>query len=260
MADAPSHVLLTRPRPESEALASLLEPLGLQPVVLPAFEYRAAELAAAQPDESAALNGATEADLVVFTSPRAVQHGLPQVPAAALARAQVCAIGPSTARDLAAAGVRARVAPAGGYTSEALLDSLGAGPTPDPAHPPRAFIVAAPGGRGVLAEGLAALGWRVHMLWAYHAEPAELPSAELARLQQARKVLSVWTSGNTLKALSQRLPTAAWFRVCQGPWVVISERLERLARAYGPEQLERARGPDNSAIVAAVRALLGRAG
>ena len=80
---------------------------------------------------------------------------------------------------------------------------------------------------------------------------------EIARLRHAPHVLSIWTSGNTLKALSQRLPTAAWFRVCQGPWVVISERLERLARAYGPPRIERARGPDNAAIVAAVRALLG---
>ena len=159
--------------------------------------------------------------------------------------------------EYAAAGIRARIAPAGGYTSEALLDSLGAGPQPGPSDHPRAFIVAAPGGRSVLAEGLATLGWQVNMLWAYRAEPAPLPTDELAQLQQARKVLSVWTSGNTLKALSQRLPTAAWFRVCQGPWVVISERLERLARAYGPERIERARGPDNAAIVAAVRLLLG---
>ena len=101
------------------------------------------------------------------------------------------------------------------------------------------------------------LGWRVHMLWAYRAEPAPLAADEIARLRHAHHVLSVCTSGNTLKALSQRLPTAAWFRVCQGPWVVISERLERLARAYGPPQIARARAPDNAAIVAAVRALLG---
>lgn len=255
MAEAPSHVLLTRPRPESEALAALLEPLGPQPVILPAFEYQGQDIAAAQPGDVALLNRATEADLLVFTSPRAVQHGLPQVPSAVLARARVCAIGPSTARDLAAAGIRARVAPAGGYTSEALLDSLAT--DSNNASNADAFIVAAPGGRGKLAEGLAELGWQVHMLWVYRADPAPLPAAEVERLRHARKVLSVWTSGNTLKALSQRLPTAAWYRVCQGPWVVISERLERLARAYGPERIECARGPDNAAIVAAVRALLG---
>ena len=255
MDNAPSHVLLTRPLPESEALAGLLAPLGLEPVILPAFDYRGQTLAEAQPDDFDLLDRATEADLIIFTSPRAVAHGLPQLPPAALGRAQVCAIGPATARELARAGIRARVAPAGGYTSEALLESLA--PGPGPGSRARAFIVAAPGGREKLAHGLGGLGWRVHMLWAYRAEPASLPASELERLGHARLVLSVWTSGNTLKALSQRLPTAAWFRVCQGPWVVISERLERLARAYGPPRIERARGPDNVAIVAAVRALLG---
>jgi len=253
MPGACSHVLLTRPRPESEALAAQLAPLGLEPIILPAFDYSGRELPVDQPEEFALLGRATAADLIVFTSPRAVHFGLPQVPPAALGCAQACAIGPSTARELAAAGVRARVAPAGGYTSEALLDSLAAGP--GSAKPARAFIVAAPGGREKLAEGLGALGWRVHMLWAYRAEPAPLPASEVRRLKDARAVVSVWTSGNTLKALSQRLPTAAWFRVCQGPWIVISERLERLARAYGPSRIERAHGPDNAAIVAAVRGL-----
>jgi uroporphyrinogen-III synthase len=254
MTGAPSHVLLTRPRPESEALAALLAPLGLEAVILPAFVYRAQELSAAQPEEFVLLNKAGDADLIVFTSPRAVEHGLPQVPASVLGRAQVFAIGPSTARELARAGIRARVAPAGGYTSEALLDSLVAGP--GRAGTARAFIVAAPGGRETLAEGLGGLGWRVHMMWAYNAEPAPLPAAELGRLDSPTGVLSVWTSGNTLKALSQRLPTATWFRVCQGPWVVISERLERLARAYGPSRIVRAQGPDNAAIASAVRTLL----
>lgn len=255
MPQAPSHVLLTRPRPESESLAALLAPLGLEPVVLPPFDYRGLELSAAQPAELASLNRATAADLIVFTSPRAVEHGLPQLPAAALGRARVCAIGPSTARELAGAGVRARSAPDGGYTSEALLASLAA--APGSTERARAYIVAAPGGREKLADGLGELGWRVHMLWAYRAEPAPLPGRELKRLENARSVVSVWTSGNALRALSQRLPTAAWFRVCQGPWVVISERLERLARAYGPQRIERSRGPDNAAIVAAIRTMLG---
>jgi hypothetical protein len=37
--------------------------------------------------------------------------------------------------------------------------------------------------------------------------------------------------------------------------VVISERLQRLARAYGPSQIHLAGGPGNGAILAAIRAL-----
>jgi uroporphyrinogen-III synthase len=255
MAKPFSHVLLTRPRPESEELAALLRPLGPEPVILPAFDFAGIDIATEQPDVLLRMRQATAADLVVFTSPRAVEYGLPQMAGGALGRARVHAIGPSTARALAAAGVRAGVAPAGGYTSEALLDSLAAGPAAGAAAP-RAFIVAAPGGREALAEGLGALGWKVDMLWVYRNEPATLSPDALGRLAAAGNVLSVWTSGNTMEALSRRLPTPAWFRVCQGHWVVISGRLERLARAYGPAGIHRAGGPDNAAIVAAVRALL----
>ena len=83
MRERPGHVLLTRPRPESEALAALLDPLGLEPVILPAFDYLGQELPVSQPEDFASLSQATEADLIVFTSPRAVQFGLPQLPAPA---------------------------------------------------------------------------------------------------------------------------------------------------------------------------------
>lgn len=253
MAAPLTHALLTRPRPESEELAGLLAPFGLEAVILPAFEFERSDIAAAQPDEFARLGEAGTGDLVVFTSTRAVRHGLAQLPADALRRARLFAIGPATAKALAAAGFRAEAAADGGYTSEALLERFAAGLGPVTAG--RAFIVAAPGGRDALAEGLGARGWDVARLWAYRAQPAPLERATVERLAAAGGVLSVWTSGNTMQALSQRLPPAAWFRVCQGPWLVISERLERLARAYGPPRIVRAAGPDNASIVAAVRAL-----
>jgi len=259
MAARVSHVLLTRPRPESEELAARLAPLGLAPVILPAFEFQAVDLAAEQPADFELLRQADARDLVIFTSPRAVEFGVAQAPPEALARARVHAIGPSTASALARVGVRACTAPAGGYTSEALLQSLAAGAAPA-GGVARAFIVAAPGGREAMAEGLGELGWRVRMLWVYRSRPAPLARDQLERLGEAAGVLSIWTSGNTMKALSQRLPPAAWFRVCQGPWLVISDRLERLARAYGPPAVHRAGGPDNAAIVASVRALLAGSG
>jgi hypothetical protein len=56
-----------------------------------------------------------------------------------------------------------------------------------------------------------------------------------------------------MKALSHRLSPAAWFRVCQGEWLVISDRLERLARAFGPAGIHLAQGPGNAAIASAIR-------
>lgn len=249
-----SHALITRPQPQGDELAALLAPLGIECVAQPAFEYLPVDASAGQPDVCAALRSAGPGDLVLFTSPRAVAHGLPQIPSNCLGRARVGAIGPATAQALQAAGVRVSLRAAQGYTSEALLETLAEESAP--AAGSAAFIIAAPGGRTALAESLEVQGRTVHTLMVYRAEPATIDRAALGRLELAEGILSVWTSANAMNALSQRLPPATWFRVCQGDWLVISDRLRRLARAYGPPRIHLAGGPGNDAIVTAVRSLL----
>jgi uroporphyrinogen-III synthase len=250
-----SHVFLTRPQAQSEELAQLLKPLGLEPVVQPAFEYVAQDARTEQAEEYSTLLAAGPGDLLLFTSPRAVMHGLKQFPAEALNRLTVCAIGPATATALAQAGIRVGIHPGRGYTSEDLLETL-SGMKPAANAMARAFILAAPGGREKLAQGLSELGWQTRTIMVYRAQPAPLNKSELDKLTQAKNLLSVWTSANVMKALSQRLPPAAWFRICQGEWLVISGRLQRLARAYGPARIHLAAGPGNAAIVTTVRSLV----
>jgi uroporphyrinogen-III synthase len=251
-----SHVFITRPQREAEELAAMLTPLGLQSVVQPAFDYVALEARTEDPETYAELEAATAGDLVVFTSPRAVTHGLAQMPRDLLLQLRVAAIGPATASALAAAGFRVDVAARDGFTSEALLEALAKEMDSTPGRPGRAFVLAAPGGRQALLEGLQAQGWTAKMLLVYRSEPVALDRAALAALDEAAGVLSIWTSGNAMNALSQRLPPAAWFRLCQGEWLVISERLKRLARAYGPSRIHLASGPGNGAILSAIRNLL----
>lgn len=248
-----SHVFLTRPEPQSLELAAMLEATGLETVVQAAFSYSPLDATTEQPDDVTALARASHNDLLLFTSPRAVSLGLPQLPAGALSSIRVAAIGPATAKALASAGVRVDVKPSGGYTSEDLLEVLAS----ESAAPRRAkaFIMAAPGGRTRLADGLRKQGRDVRMLMVYRSKPATLDRQALARLDEASGILSVWTSGNTMRALSQRLPPNSWFRICQGEWLVISDRLERLARAYGPARIHRTSGPGNDAILTAVRNL-----
>jgi len=245
-----SHVFISRPRQEAEELAAMLAPLGLRAVVQPAFEYLPLDLRATDPAGFTRLEAAAPGGLVVFTSPRAVEHGLAQIPRTLLRRLRVAAIGPASGAALAAAGIPVAVSAGEGYTSEALLATLAT------ESPGQAFIVAAPGGREALQEGLSAAGWRVGTLMVYRAEPAPLDAVALAELETAAGVLSVWTSGNAMQVLSQRLPPAAWSRVCRGEWVVISERLRRLAGAYGPGRIHLAGGPGNDALLAAIRSLL----
>jgi uroporphyrinogen-III synthase len=250
-----THVFISRPRKEAQELAAMLVPLGLEAVVQPAFSFFSLDARASQPEIFDEMDMAGPDGLLVFTSPRSVAHGLSQLPDNVLFQARVAAIGPATAKALGNAGIRVNVTPRKGYTSEALLEFIADENSVSTAVRPFAFIIAAPGGRQKLFEGLKARNWRARVVMVYKPEPAELDKQMLNSLLDASGVLSVWTSANAMKALSQRLPPASWFQLCQGDWLVISERLKRLARAYGPEHIHLAPGPGNADLISAIRNL-----
>jgi uroporphyrinogen-III synthase len=250
-----THVFISRPRKESEELASLLSPLGLHPVVQPAFNFFPQDIRTSQKEFFDEMNMAGKGTLVVFTSPRAVDHGLPQLPDTIRFHSRIAAIGPATAAALANAGIRVNVTPVNGYTSEALIETLSREGSPVVAGRPFAFVISAPGGRQTLFENLGTLGWRVRLVMAYRSEPTKLDKQELAKLREASGVLSIWTSANAMNSLSQRLPPATWFQLCQGDWLVISDRLKQLARAYGPASIHLAPGPGNKELFLAIRNL-----
>ena len=250
-----SHVFVARPLPESMELAALLAPLGLQVVIQPAFDFRQQDIAESEPGLMEILESTVSASLLVFTSPRSVSFGLPQIPRGFLNRCKIAAIGPSTSKSLEAAGVRVNIQPEAGFTSEALLASLRTGASGISGPVKTAYIVAAPGGRRKIEQGLNELGWDVQMLMVYQRENADIGKKQLEELAACEGLLSVWTSSNAMKSLSQRLPSSAWFRICQGDWLVISNRLKRLARAYGPAEVHLSPGPGNSDILTAIRTL-----
>ena len=237
-------------------MAGMLQPLGLAAVIQPAFTYLRQDSQLAEPEVYEALKASKPADLLLFTSPRSVQHGLPQIPPVVLREARIAAIGPATAQALSDAGIRVSVTPNSGFTSEDLLATLKAERPAGQSKAAGAFIIAAPGGRAKLSEGLQQLGWSVRTVHVYKSEPEALDKQSLAELENATGILSVWTSGNAIKALSHRLPPAVWFRLCQGEWLVISERLRRLARAYRPSAIHLAPGPGNTSILTAIRSLV----
>ncbi len=251
-----THVFISRPRKEAAELAEMLVPLGLQPVAQPAFNFFSLDARVSQKEIIKEMSLAGPDSLLIFTSPRSVAHGLSQLPDNILFQARVTAIGPATAKALGESGIRVNVSPRGGYTSEALLEFIAEESSMSTAVQPFAFIIAAPGGRQKLLEGLKARNWRARLVMVYKSEPAELDRQALKALADASGVLSVWTSANAMKALSQRLPPATWFQLCQGDWLVISDRLKRLARAYGPERIHLAQGPGNGDLLSAIRSLV----
>jgi uroporphyrinogen-III synthase len=232
----------------------MLAPLGLQVVVQSAFDFRQRDIASEQPQVLAELESDNVPHLLIFTSPRAVKFSLAQLPHELLKKQKIAAIGPSTANALSAAGVFVNVRPASGFTSEALLDSLEKDASGFISPQKSAVILAAPGGRRKMEEGLVGLDWTVQTLMVYKRENAELDKQALESLKGAGSILSVWTSGNAMKSLSQRLQPATWFQICGGEWLVISGRLKRLARAYAPTHIHLSPGPTNSELFRAIRA------
>jgi len=251
-----SHVFVARPRQESEELADMLAPLGVQVVVQPAFDFRPVDCAAEQPELLAGLDAEGASRLLIFTSTRSVEFALPQLPTGLIHRCRVAAIGPATAQALQSAGIQVDVRPPAGFTSEDLLQTLNEDSPGSDSLSGSAVILAAPGGRRKMEESLESLGWSVDMLMVYRREYAALDAQELQKLNGAGSVLSVWTSGNAMQSLAQRLPSATWLTLCQGDWLVISERLARLARAYGPSGIHLAPGPGNYDLYTAVKNLI----
>ena len=248
-----SHILITRPRTEAVELAGMLSSMQVESIILPAYDFLASTLF---PDQVRLMQDAAQDNrphLLIFTSPRAVQYGLGQVPADLLRTARIGAMGPSTAQLLEAAGLPVSLRSEKAYSTEGLLGTLqleGGVPGPEPRH---AFILAAPGGRSRLKEGLVTLGYVAHMLMVYERRSAELPAEAVAAIGQADRLLSVWTSANTMNALAQRLPTPAWSRLCHGEWLVISDRLRRLALSFSPARIHISPGPSNADILTAIR-------
>jgi len=250
-----THVFITRPQSESRELAALLAPLDLQVITQPAFDFEKLHAASEQSGVWHELESAQASPLLVFTSKRSVSFALDQLPAGLITKCKIAAIGPSTSEALDAAGVQVNIRPASGFTSEALLEVLQEDTSLIGSCGKSAFILAAPGGRRKMEEGLAELGWDTKVLMVYRRQNAEIDKQKLSELNAAGKVLSVWTSGNSMTALSQRLPPTTWFRLCQGEWLVISDRLRRLARAYGPAKIHLSAGPGNRDLFSAIRVL-----
>jgi hypothetical protein len=58
-----------------------------------------------------------------------------------------------------------------------------------------------------------------------------------------------------MTSLARNLPARCWQKLCQGEWLVISDRLAEMAQSYKPAKIRISRGPANEDIAATVNAL-----
>lgn len=189
-------VLVTRAREQASVLSRRLAELGAEPIefpaiqILPAEDYRPLDEALAR-----------HYDWVIFTSVNGVEAVWARLQATgrdarAFAGTRLCAIGPATAAELAAHGLRADFVPPE-YVTEAILAGIG-----DVAGQrillPRADIA-----RESLAAGLRQQGARVDEVVAYCTVTTgpDHPMAQpvLARLETGQIDVITFTSSSTVR-------------------------------------------------------------
>ena len=233
-------VLVTRPMPQAERLATAIQQHGGETYLLPAIAINPLVAQSESPY-----------DLIVFVSVHAVEHGASRIVKTETMR--IAAIGSATAAALELAGLKANVVPEQGFTSESLL-----------AHPDlgvqtqsRILIVKGRGGRELLRESFVAHGCSVDLLEVYE---RTLPTLDVLHRDELE---TLWVSGeihvitatsvDTLQNLRMLLSDRGNDLLATTALIVPSARVAKAAVELGMRgDVIVANGADDEAIVNAL--------
>jgi len=240
-----THVLITRPYDASQQLADQLVARGLSPVVIPFYTFKARD---PDIDIGSVWSASSSRKLAVFTSPRAVEFGLPVILRQHLIDdLEIAVVGSATRACLETAGYAVHLQATTGFTSEDLLQ------IPNLAENAGVAIVfCAPGGRETLVEGLTGLGWNTLKAMVYERVPLQPDSGNIDRLRDSDDLISVWTSISALKLAEEYLPRDLWGKILDSPALVISSRIQHYLSQRGASSVELADGPGNPDLLKSV--------
>jgi uroporphyrinogen III methyltransferase / synthase len=201
-------VVVTRARAQASGLAATLRDLGATVVELPAIRIESQTGSEAVRAAAAAI---ADYDLVCLTSPNGVDLlfealAAAELDARSLAGATVAAIGPGTARALAAHGIAADIVPER-FVAEALVEALAAVAVDGK----RVLVARAAEARDVLPDALRRRGGEVDVVAVYETvrEAPEDAAVEAAQAADYVTFTSSSTVTNLTEALGDRFPAAA---------------------------------------------------
>jgi uroporphyrinogen III methyltransferase/synthase len=187
-------IVTTRAQEQSAALRVALEELGAEAVEIPAIEIRDPQ--SWQPMDKA-IGRLEEFDYLVFTSSNGVKKFLGRLPACGrdvrdLKGLQIGAIGPGTAAELAATGIRVDFMP-GDYRAEGLIDHF-----KDVDIRGKSFLIPrAKVARDILPRTIEERGARVEVVEAYETVQPRFAPGDLERLLTPTPDAITFTSSST---------------------------------------------------------------
>ncbi|MCD6039790.1 MAG: hemD [Gammaproteobacteria bacterium] len=238
-------VMVTRPAPQGEILCAQIRAAGGRPIYFPTIEIRPPQDLMALTHGIATLD---QYDWVIFVSPQAVYQSMhiireywPQFPR----DVRVAALGGGTAEALRQAHLPVDAYPAEDWRSEGLLDDVSfqalAGK--------KVALICGESGREFLAETLTVRGAHLTNIVAYR---RCLPQAEVSEpigLVRAHNIdIILCTSGEILHNLKILLK-AVWADLRSIPVVVVSERLQMLAKQLEFEKILLAKNASHEAMM-----------
>jgi uroporphyrinogen III methyltransferase / synthase len=187
-------ILVTRPREQAAALATILAELGAETLIQPAIEIT--EPTDWQPVDDA-LADLDRFDWLVFSSRNGVRFMMERLLASdsdlrALGSIKLAAIGPGTTDELARYHLKADIQPAE-YRAEALAAALA------PLASGKQFLLArASRGREVLRDELVAAGGEVTQVVVYNSRDLDSPNEEIAAELGAGKIQWVTVTSSAI--------------------------------------------------------------
>lgn len=246
-------VLLTRPAPESAALAATLAEQGIYSSSLPLL---AIETLSETPAQRAMLADLSRYCAVIVVSKPAARQGLDlldryQLPVPA--EQPWFSVGAATAQILREYGLQVYY-PEDADDSEALLAMPQLQQALTAAASPRVLILRGEGGRELLAERLRGQGAQVDYLPLYRRVLPDYPPAALVERVQAERLNALVVSSGQGFVHLRELAADAWADLARLPLFVPSPRVADMARVAGAQFVVDCRGASAAALLAALQA------
>lgn len=223
-------ILITRPQPQANALAKILEQAQAKPIVFPVLEIF-------DPIDSKPLQNITENldhyDIAIFISPNAVQKSLNYILSHRNwpCNVKIAAIGKGSAKTLAQFNQPAEIYPEKKFNSEALLalDAM------QDVQNKKIVIFRGDGGRELLGDTLQQRGAEVTYIEAYRRGiPHDIDTSNLMYTWSHDGIdIIITTSNESLRNLYDLLGKLGQIWLKKTPIVVASERGFELAQNLG---------------------------